>query len=153
MPHLEWISNQVLLYSIAKYISSPGISHNEKILKHNVYMWKTELLWCTSGIVQHCKSTMSLKTKNKLSRGDHLKFIQSSNEHQKVTKPNQTYLNKKPNPNNNHRKIGLYFLNRKMMIIWIKGGGRNKNKIHSDHENHVRSTFNPGRICRPSHEE
>ena len=35
-----------------------------------------------------------------------------------------------------------------MMVIWRKGRGGNKSKIHTDHENHVRNTFIPGHILQ-----
>ena len=33
LPHLEWISNEVLLYSTGNYIQSPGIDHDGKEYK------------------------------------------------------------------------------------------------------------------------
>lgn len=36
--------------AVVKHISSPGISHNEKILKHNYICEKLNYFWCTSGL-------------------------------------------------------------------------------------------------------
>ena len=48
--HLEWIDNKVLLYSTGNYIQSPGINHNRKEYKKNVYICITESLYCTAEI-------------------------------------------------------------------------------------------------------
>ena len=48
--HLEWTNNKVLLYSTGNYIQSPGINHNGKEYKKNVYMCVTESLSCTADI-------------------------------------------------------------------------------------------------------
>ena len=37
--HLEWIENEVLLYSTGNYILSPGINHNGKVFKKR--MWSS----------------------------------------------------------------------------------------------------------------
>ena len=37
--HLEWISNEVLLYSIGKYIQSLGIEHDGRYEKKNIYIY------------------------------------------------------------------------------------------------------------------
>ena len=36
--HIEWINNNVLLYSTGKYIQYPGINHDGKELKKNAYI-------------------------------------------------------------------------------------------------------------------
>ena len=46
--HLEWVSNEILLYSTGNYIQSFGIDHEEK----NVYIYicMTVSLCCTAEI-------------------------------------------------------------------------------------------------------
>ena len=46
----EWINSKVLLYSTGNYIESPGINHNGKEYKKNVYTCITESLCCTAEI-------------------------------------------------------------------------------------------------------
>ena len=51
--HLEWISNEVLLYSIGSYIQSPRIDHDEnKYFKKTlcIYIYMTESHCCTAEI-------------------------------------------------------------------------------------------------------
>ena len=36
---LEWIGNEVLLYSIGNYIQSPGIDHDGKEYKKRIYIY------------------------------------------------------------------------------------------------------------------
>ena len=36
--HLEWISNEVLLYSTGNYIQSPGIGHDGKQHNKRIYI-------------------------------------------------------------------------------------------------------------------
>ena len=36
--YIEWINNEVLLYSTSNYIQSPGINYNEKEYKKRMYI-------------------------------------------------------------------------------------------------------------------
>ena len=47
---LEWISNEVLLYSRGNYIQSPEIDHNGKEFKIYIYTCITESICCTAEI-------------------------------------------------------------------------------------------------------
>ena len=50
--NLEWISNEVLLYSTRNYIESLGIDNDGRYYeKNNVYMCKTGSLCCTAEII------------------------------------------------------------------------------------------------------
>ena len=44
--YIKWI-NKVLLYSTGNYIQYPGINHNGKEYKKNIYICITESLCCT----------------------------------------------------------------------------------------------------------
>ena len=47
--HLEWITNDVLLYSTGNYIQSPGTDHDGgKNVKKNEYICVTKSLCCTA---------------------------------------------------------------------------------------------------------
>ena len=48
--HIEWVNNKVLLYSTGNYVQYPGINHNGKDFKKNVYICITEPLCCTAEI-------------------------------------------------------------------------------------------------------
>ena len=49
--HLEWISNEILLYSTGTYIQSPGRDHDgRQYEKKNVYLCITASLRCTAEI-------------------------------------------------------------------------------------------------------
>ena len=37
--HLEWISNEVLLYSTGNYIQSLGIEHDEDIIRKRIHIY------------------------------------------------------------------------------------------------------------------
>ena len=51
LSHLEWISNEVLLYSTGNYIQSLGIDHDERqYKKKNVFICMTGSLCCTEEI-------------------------------------------------------------------------------------------------------
>ena len=59
LSHLEWISNEVLLYITGNYIQSLGIDHDGR------YYEKKNVSVCMSGhyavqqkLTQHCKSTI-----------------------------------------------------------------------------------------------
>ena len=46
--HLEWISNEVLLYHTGNYIQSLGIDHDRRQYKKgNIYIYMTGSLHCT----------------------------------------------------------------------------------------------------------
>jgi len=48
--HLEWINNEVLLYSTGNYIQSPGIDHDGKSYLKNIYIYMYESLCCKAEI-------------------------------------------------------------------------------------------------------
>ena len=49
--HLEWIDNEVLLYSTGNYIQSLGIEHDgRKYRKRNIYIYMSGSLCCTAEI-------------------------------------------------------------------------------------------------------
>ena len=49
--YLEWIDNEVLLYSTGDYSQSPGINHNGKEYKKGgIYICITKPLCCTTEI-------------------------------------------------------------------------------------------------------
>ena len=48
--HIEWMDNKVLLYSTGNYIQYPGINHNGKEYKKNVYICINESLCYTAEI-------------------------------------------------------------------------------------------------------
>ena len=57
--HLEWLSNEVLLYGTGNYIQSPGTNHGgRKYKKGNVCIYMTGSLCCEAEMAQHCKSTI-----------------------------------------------------------------------------------------------
>ena len=47
---IEWINNQVLLYSTGNYIQYPGINHNGKEYRKELYMCITESSCCTTEV-------------------------------------------------------------------------------------------------------
>ena len=62
--HLEWKSNEVLLYSTGNYFQSLGIGHDGRLYKkENVCICLTRSLGCTAEIGITCKSTIILKKK------------------------------------------------------------------------------------------
>ena len=68
--HLEWISNEVLLYSSGNHIQSLGIdSDGRKNTKMNVYICMTGSLCYIAEMAQHCKSTL-IKKKRKEKRNE-----------------------------------------------------------------------------------
>ena len=65
--HLEWIRNEVLLYSTGNYIQSLGIKHDGRSYeKKNIYIYIYIYIYiCMTGhyavhqkLTQHCKSTI-----------------------------------------------------------------------------------------------
>ena len=48
--HIKWINNKVLMYSTRNYIQYPGINHNGKNTKNNVYLYITESLYWAAEI-------------------------------------------------------------------------------------------------------
>ena len=48
--HLEWISNEVLLYSTGNYIQSLGIDHDERYYNKGIYIYVTESFCCSAEI-------------------------------------------------------------------------------------------------------
>ena len=62
--HLEWITNEVLLYSTGNDEQSLGTDHDvRKYKKKNVYI--TASTSVQQKLAQHCKSTIILKTQGK----------------------------------------------------------------------------------------
>ena len=50
--HLEWINNEVLLYSTGNYVQSLGIDHDgRQYEKGNIYVCMTESVCCTAEII------------------------------------------------------------------------------------------------------
>ena len=47
--YIEWINNNILLYSTGNYIQYPGINYNGKEYK-KVYIYIYESLYCTTEI-------------------------------------------------------------------------------------------------------
>ena len=67
--HLEWISNEVLLYSTGNYIQSLGIGHNGRwyeIKNIYIYVWLGHYA-VQQKLTQHCKSTVLYKEKKNVS--------------------------------------------------------------------------------------
>ena len=56
--HLEWMSNEVLLYGTGNYIQSHVLEHDgRQDEEKNVYISVTGSLCCKAEMAQHCKST------------------------------------------------------------------------------------------------
>ena len=55
--HLEWISNEVLLYSTVNSIQSLGIEHDGRYYEKNVYKCMIELICCMGETDTTLKST------------------------------------------------------------------------------------------------
>ena len=56
--HIEWMDNEVLLYSTGNYIQCPGINHNEKEYTHththtHTHIHIHESLCCITEIIKY----------------------------------------------------------------------------------------------------